>query len=38
MPEIISPDLLWSGGQFTPGLSLLIDDGGIQDIINLRLV
>jgi 5-methylthioadenosine/S-adenosylhomocysteine deaminase len=32
MPEIISPDLLWSGGQFAPDLSLLIEDGVIQQV------
>ncbi len=32
MPEILSPDLLWSGGQFTPDLSLLIEDGAIQQV------
>ncbi len=32
MPAIISPDLLWSTGQFWSDLSLLIEDGVIQRI------
>ncbi len=32
MPEIISPDLLWSGDRFVADTSLLIDDGVIQQI------
>ncbi|HEX6778361.1 MAG TPA: amidohydrolase [Ktedonobacterales bacterium] len=32
MPEILSPDLLWSGGRFVPDQSVLIDNGLIQQI------
>ncbi len=32
MAEIISPDLLWYGNRFTPDLSVLIDDGVIQQV------
>ena len=32
MTEILSPDLLWSGGRFVPDQSVLIDNGLIQQV------
>ena len=32
MPEILSPDLLWSGGRFVSNHSILIENGVIQQI------
>ncbi len=32
MPEILSPDVLWTEGRFVPQQSVLIDDGVIQQV------